>query len=179
MRRSSQPFMIQIRNKVPDARIVIAGVPERHIKSLECKNLLQAVAEHARGKAQAIDLHYHTSWLEGSAIDKSIAALRAVLATVPSLKDIDIVVAENSTWFDRPTALPQQTDVQQAVYAVESVYTALSAGAKFCVFGTLMDRSEWKGKEKPHKFNLNGLFYNSRKTTPTAATAAQSRWPLP
>lgn len=151
-----------VRKASPEARIMVAGIPAAHIDGPNLRNLLRALVSAASGKFHAVDIHHHRSWLEGGAILDSIMALRKVMAGFPNLDRIEFVVSENSTWIESPGRRGYQSEAQQAVYAVQSFHAAMAGGARFCVFGTLVDRLQWKEKTE-HVFTFNGLFYHPEK----------------
>lgn len=155
-------FHDTVRKTNPEAKIVVAGVLAGDINGRRAEDLLQALAQGAAGKVHAIDIHYHRSWVEAGSIADYIAALRKLLGAYRGLEKLEIVVAENSTWFEKPAGRHLQTESQQAAYAAESIYAALAEGARFCVFGAPTDRLSWKGQSE-HRFALNGLFFNPEK----------------
>lgn len=150
----------------PDAHVAPAGFKSGKPGSFGAKaqEAAEVLGTLAAGSFDTLDLHHHRSWLEGPGLAQRIDELRAmVLQHMPDGAALDVVVTENSTWMDKPDGLGAQSEGEQAIYAVQSVYAALGAGAAWCTFGTLMDRTTWKGEAKLHKFNLNGLFYNPEK----------------
>jgi hypothetical protein len=153
-----------------DARVVVAGFRNVDTSAVpeEVKEVLAALAVHAPGSVDVIDLHHHRSWDEGSKLGERVDSYRQWLASeAPALADVGFVVAENSTWFFDPAPLNQalQTEEQQAIYGVQAVMSALGSGVELCLLATLLDRKDWQGSNL-HQFALNGLYFNASKDYP-------------
>jgi len=159
-------FRDTIHAREPEARIVVAGFAGgANPSAARVGSILTEVNGIANPRGFDIDIHHHRAWHAGAQLGERIRAFSSALeADFSALSGAAILVTENSTWLDEPVDRDPQTAAQQAVYAVESIYTALEAGARVCVFGTLMDRIDWMGTPTLHRFNLNGLFYNESKT---------------
>ncbi len=136
-------------------------------------DLFDQLATRAGDQVDVIDIHHHKAWNESINLGDRVRTHRQHLETNnANISDVEFVVTESSTWNDNPenpNHLPQ-TEVEQAAYAVTSIYSALAANVSFVVFGTLQDRVTWKGNDELHKFNLNGVFYNESKTYSDGST---------
>jgi hypothetical protein len=146
------------------ARSVVAGITGAASTNIpnRVRQLLQAVVDGMATAPDAIDIHHHRPWQEGALLGARVAAYRSYLDEQFSLPSTQILVTENSTHFDQPPDREAQTIEEQAIYGIESLYSALGSGAQVCVLGVLQDREFWHD-EALHRFSLNGLFYHPQK----------------
>jgi hypothetical protein len=161
----------------PAARTVVAGFTGSSSAAIpgRVRQLLTAVVAGMPNPPDAIDIHHHRLWREGALLGARVRAYRDHLNNAHNLAAAEILVTENSTHFDDPPDRPAQTVEEQAVYAIESSFSAWAAGASVCVIGVLQDRRAWRG-EALHRFSLNGLFYHPQKAYTGGARQGPKLW---
>ena len=153
----------------PEIKMCV-GLGGDSIKDDEGMRVVRALDRYAPGQMDTLDIHYHTSWILADRIGDRIRLSKDRLATTQTMKDLEIVITENSTWTDDPVdkRLRPQSEAEQAVYGYKTVLLALAEGASSVVFGVIADRTAFKFGNMPkpvvlHKYALNGLFYNPFK----------------
>lgn len=161
---------------LPNARVAISFSGQAP-KNGHYKKILTRLERDAPRLVSIVDLHYHKPWRQAENIGQHIRLFRDYLDTLPSFRTSEITFTENSTWSGAPELVkrvmklfPPQSEFEQAVYCVESFYTARASGIDTFSCGIVRDRAHIRGNTAAHPFTLNGHLYNPERNygfTPT------------